>query len=153
NEAIILPDGQQVLDEVIDVLAKNPQIRKVSVEGHTDNAGTPEKNLLLSKRRAAAVVAYMVKNGIAPDRLTSEGYGQSKPLVPKPGSNTRGRFSSGMPRPLSPMEMRARSPSRAVESTMRPPRPGSIAWQAFTRRFMNTWWIWLGWHSTGGRAP
>src|SRR5262249_50904276 len=39
NKANILPDGQQILNEVIDVLAKTPQIKKVSIEGHTDNSG------------------------------------------------------------------------------------------------------------------
>ena len=82
NEATILPDGQQIVNEVVDVLAKNPQIRKVSVEGHTDNQGDADKNMQLSKDRAAAVVEYMSKNGIHRDRLSSQGFGQTKPLVP-----------------------------------------------------------------------
>jgi outer membrane protein OmpA-like peptidoglycan-associated protein len=93
NEATILPDGQQILDEVIDILAKNPQIRKVSVEGHTDNQGPAEKNLQLSKDRAAAVVIYMVRNGVAREHLSSEGYGMTKPLVPNltPANRARNR--------------------------------------------------------------
>jgi outer membrane protein OmpA-like peptidoglycan-associated protein len=82
NNAIILPDGQQLLDEVVDVLAKNPQIRRVSVEGHTDNRGPSERNMKLSKDRAASVVEYLVKQGISPDRLASEGFGATRPLVP-----------------------------------------------------------------------
>jgi outer membrane protein OmpA-like peptidoglycan-associated protein len=82
NNATILPDGQQLLDEVADVLAKNPQIRKVSVEGHTDNRGNGAANLKLSTDRAAAVVEYLTKTGIGADRLTSVGYGATRPLVP-----------------------------------------------------------------------
>ncbi len=82
NNAIIQPDGQQLLDEVADLLIKNPQIKRVRVEGHTDNRGVPDKNLQLSKARAASVVAYLVKSGIDGKRLESEGYGATQPLVP-----------------------------------------------------------------------
>jgi OmpA-OmpF porin, OOP family len=82
NNAVILPDGQQLLDEVVDVLVKNQQIRRVSVEGHTDNRGIAAKNLKLSQDRAAAVVQYLAKQGVAADRLTSQGFGAARPLVP-----------------------------------------------------------------------
>jgi outer membrane protein OmpA-like peptidoglycan-associated protein len=82
NNAEIRPDGEQLLDEVADVLVKHPEIKKVRVEGHTDNRGGDQKNLDLSKARAASVVAYLVKQGIDPARLESEGYGASQPLVP-----------------------------------------------------------------------
>ena len=93
NEAKILPDGLQILNEVGDVLAKNPQIKKVMIEGHTDNSGNEEKNLQLSKKRAAAVLEYLIKSGIHNDRLTSEGYGQARPLVPNttPGERAKNR--------------------------------------------------------------
>ncbi len=93
NNATILPDGQQILDEVVDILAKNPQIKRVSVEGHTDNRGIPAANLKLSQDRAAAVVAYLVAQGVAADRLTSTGFGASKPLVPNltPANRARNR--------------------------------------------------------------
>jgi outer membrane protein OmpA-like peptidoglycan-associated protein len=82
NNADIRPDGQQLLDEVADVLVKHPELRKLRVEGHTDNRGASDRNLQLSKDRAAAVVAYLVKQGIDPVRLESEGFGSSVPLVP-----------------------------------------------------------------------
>src|SRR5262249_22100780 len=52
NNAEIRPDGEQLLDEVADVLVKHPEIKKVRVEGHTDNRGGEQKNLDLSKARA-----------------------------------------------------------------------------------------------------
>jgi outer membrane protein OmpA-like peptidoglycan-associated protein len=82
NNAEIFPDGQQLLDEVADVLVHNPQIRKVRIEGHTDNRGEEQKNLELSQRRAAAVKAYLIKSGIEESRLESQGFGASQPLVP-----------------------------------------------------------------------
>ena len=51
------------------------------VEGHTDSTGTNENfNQLLSERRAKKVLDYLVKNGVSSDRLTSIGYGESKPI-------------------------------------------------------------------------
>ncbi|HEX4461956.1 MAG TPA: OmpA family protein [Polyangia bacterium] len=82
NNAEIRPDGAELLDEVADVLVKHGEIRRIRVEGHTDNRGNADKNLELSKARAAAVVAYLVKQGIDPARLESEGFGSTQPLVP-----------------------------------------------------------------------
>jgi outer membrane protein OmpA-like peptidoglycan-associated protein len=82
NNAEIRPDGEQLLDEVNDVLVKHPEIKRVRVEGHTDNRGGEQKNLELSKARAAAVMQYLVKQGIDPARLESEGYGATQPIVP-----------------------------------------------------------------------
>jgi OOP family OmpA-OmpF porin len=82
NNAELRPDGEQLLDEVADVLVKHAELRRIRVEGHTDNRGGVEKNLNLSKARAASVVSYLVKQGIDPSRLESEGYGASQPLVP-----------------------------------------------------------------------
>lgn len=81
NNAEIRPDGEQLLDEVADVLVKHPELRRIRVEGHTDNRGNADKNLQLSKARAAAVVSYLVKQGIDASRLESEGYGSTQPLV------------------------------------------------------------------------
>lgn len=78
--AKILPEGAAVLDEVADVLLKNPQIGMVSVEGHTDNSGDPLGNLHLSKDRAAVVAVYLIKCGVNPYRLTSGGFGSSRPI-------------------------------------------------------------------------
>ena len=54
------------------------------ITGHTDNVGTSNFNLKLSKERAAAVKNYLVSNGVAADRLTSDGFGDTQPI----GSNT-----------------------------------------------------------------
>lgn len=54
---------------------------KVSIEGHTDNVGTPESNKKLSEERAKAVMAAVVAKGIAADRLSALGRGQDMPIA------------------------------------------------------------------------
>ena len=54
---------------------------KFAIEGHTDSTGNAAKNLQLSKDRAAAVKTWLTSNGINASRLTSEGYGQDKPVA------------------------------------------------------------------------
>lgn len=81
DKAIIKPESFPLLDEVVGVLAKNPQLKHVRVEGHTDNRGTAPYNLDLSRRRAASVVEYLVQHGIARKRLVSAGYGFERPIA------------------------------------------------------------------------
>lgn len=81
NRATIRPESFGLLNEVVSVLEKNPQIVQLEVAGHTDNVGSDRFNMGLSKRRAAAVQAYLVENGIDAGRLTSEGYGETEPIA------------------------------------------------------------------------
>jgi outer membrane protein OmpA-like peptidoglycan-associated protein len=74
------PESTPVLDEIAQVMEKHPDW-KLSVSGHTDNVGGDAYNLDLSKRRAAAVKqALVTRYHIAPDRLTTDGYGASRPV-------------------------------------------------------------------------
>lgn len=75
------PRSFKLLDEVAQVLTKNPDVGPVMIEGHTDNVGSREVNINLSKRRAKAVEKYLVEKGIAQKRLRSEGYGFDKPIA------------------------------------------------------------------------
>jgi flagellar motor protein MotB len=68
------------LDRLVNLLIQNNGMR-VEIGGHTDAVGTEEKNLDLSKRRAKSVVQYLVEQGIAVERLTSTGYGESQPVA------------------------------------------------------------------------
>jgi outer membrane protein OmpA-like peptidoglycan-associated protein len=68
------------LNEVVTILTENPSL-KVSIEGHTDDVGKDDVNQTLSDDRAAAVKAYLVSKGIAENRLTSAGYGETKPVA------------------------------------------------------------------------
>ncbi len=82
DSAVILPASTGLLTEIADVLLKNPRIRKVEVQGHTDGTGTPGHNQTLSEDRASSVVAWLTAHGVAAERLVAKGYGDSKPLVP-----------------------------------------------------------------------
>lgn len=80
DSAEILADSQPIVDAVAEILSANPKIAHVRIEGHTDNRGTAARNLDLSKRRAASVMAALVAKGISRDRLASNGYGLERPL-------------------------------------------------------------------------
>jgi outer membrane protein OmpA-like peptidoglycan-associated protein len=70
-----------ILNDVVEVLKRNPQITKLRVEGHTDWVGSDRYNQGLSERRANSVRRYLIKKGIAPDRLVAVGYGEKKPVA------------------------------------------------------------------------
>ena len=80
NKDKIRPESFPVLDAVVEVLNKNPDI-KLEVQGHTDNRGGAAYNKNLSNRRSASVKNYLVTHGITPARLTSLGYGFDRPIV------------------------------------------------------------------------
>ena len=69
-----------VLQAMVAILKEYPTA-KFALEGHTDSDGKDALNLSLSQSRAAAVRTYLVENGIAADRLTSEGFGETKPVA------------------------------------------------------------------------
>jgi outer membrane protein OmpA-like peptidoglycan-associated protein len=73
------------------VLARNPQVQRLEVQGHTDNRGTPAHNLQLSQQRAETVVRWLVGFGIEPARLEAKGYGDERPLVPNLTTENRAR--------------------------------------------------------------
>jgi len=68
-----------VLQSITAILKEYPTA-KFSLEGHTDNSGDAKFNLKLSQDRAAAVKNYLIENGVAADRLSSAGFGQTKPV-------------------------------------------------------------------------
>ncbi|MBI5545682.1 MAG: OmpA family protein [Deltaproteobacteria bacterium] len=80
--AEILPgkDSVEVLNAVLQVFKEHPTIKRVRVEGHTDDVGKPGLNKELSGKRAATVVKWLVDHGIAQERLTSEGFGLERPI-------------------------------------------------------------------------
>lgn len=77
----IKPRFYHLLDEVAVVFEKNPDLR-VRIEGHTDNVGPAAYNMKLSLKRAKAVMNYLIKKGVAKDRLSAEGYGLTQPIAP-----------------------------------------------------------------------
>ncbi len=78
------------LDSVTELLASRPAAR-LAIEGHTDDIGDDDYNLALSQRRAAAVKAYLVKKGVADDRIDARGFGETRPVVPNADDLSRSR--------------------------------------------------------------
>jgi OOP family OmpA-OmpF porin len=81
GSAVILPESDIILDAIQKIFEGHPEIKKVRVEGHTDNRGGAAYNKNLSQKRAAAVVKWLVSHGIEKSRLTSEGFGFSRPIA------------------------------------------------------------------------
>ncbi|HEY6644731.1 OmpA family protein [Povalibacter sp.] len=80
DSANLTGDSKSTLDEVAADLKKFPRL-KILLEGHTDSVGNDAYNLKLSQRRAASVREYLVSQGVNPANLTSEGFGESKPIA------------------------------------------------------------------------
>jgi OmpA-OmpF porin, OOP family len=70
-----------VLDQVARILAAHPELKRIRVEGHTDNVGPAAYNKGLSARRATSVVRYLIGKGLAADRLVPEGFGLERPIA------------------------------------------------------------------------
>jgi outer membrane protein OmpA-like peptidoglycan-associated protein len=80
GKAELRPKSLPILDQVVAVMRDNPNVGLVEVQGHTDNVGSDASNLTLSQERAESVVDYLVSKGVARERLTPKGYGETAPM-------------------------------------------------------------------------
>ncbi len=80
DKADIKPESQPIIEQIVKLLKNNPSLN-LTVEGHTDNIGTPSYNKQLSEARAKSVVAALTSQGIETQRLRAAGYGQEKPIA------------------------------------------------------------------------
>ncbi len=80
GKSTIKPESMGEINRIAQLMKDNPDL-KFSVEGHTDNTGSAATNQKLSDERSAAVVAKLVEQGIAKERLKSSGKGQSSPVA------------------------------------------------------------------------
>ncbi len=97
GSATILPESFPMLQEISNLLKANKDIKRMSVDGHTDNRGSAALNKKLSGDRAASVVTWIVQHGVESSRLESHGYGLEKPIEtndtdPGRASNRRVEF-------------------------------------------------------------
>ena len=88
GKATLTAGSEQVLQEVLSLMKGQPAWR-FEVQGHTDNVGAGTANQALSEQRAAAVVGWLVKNGVDTARLTAKGYGDTQPVAEN--TNDEGR--------------------------------------------------------------
>ena len=79
GKSSIKPQSEKVLADIVAILKEYPNA-KFTVEGHTDSVGSEKTNQSLSEARALSVKEYLVANGVDEFRLSSKGYGESKPI-------------------------------------------------------------------------
>jgi outer membrane protein OmpA-like peptidoglycan-associated protein len=87
DSAEIRPISFPIVEQMANLLRRNPQIELLEIEGHTDERGDDEHNLRLSADRANSVMQALIQRGIAPNRLVAAGYGEYCPQ--DPGHNPR----------------------------------------------------------------
>jgi len=90
GKAILKPESEKVLAQVLALLNGQPEW-KMKIEGHTDSTGTKAGNQTLSQQRAAAVVAWLVTNGIMRTRLIAAGLGDTQPIADNATEEGRAR--------------------------------------------------------------
>jgi outer membrane protein OmpA-like peptidoglycan-associated protein len=78
--ATILPESFPMLQEITNLLKSNKGIKRMSIEGHTDNRGPADMNKRLSGDRAASVRTWLIQHGVEENRLESHGFGLEKPI-------------------------------------------------------------------------
>jgi outer membrane protein OmpA-like peptidoglycan-associated protein len=80
GKSALKPGAKSTLTKIADRLKGDPSLR-VSVEGHTDNVGSEDKNLTLSEKRAQAVRDFLVNAGVPADHITASGKGEGEPVA------------------------------------------------------------------------
>jgi OmpA-OmpF porin, OOP family len=80
GKAVIEKKSYDLLKEVADAIINSPKIKKVYIEGHTDNVGNRNLNLRLSQQRADSVRDFLIEEGVDAKKLDSKGFGPDKPV-------------------------------------------------------------------------
>jgi OmpA-OmpF porin, OOP family len=90
DKATLKADGQEVVNQITALLKSTP-VLKLSIEGHTDNSGSAERNKALSAERANAVMLALVNTGIDKASLKATGFGADKPLIANDSEDNRAK--------------------------------------------------------------
>ncbi|MEJ2055120.1 MAG: OmpA family protein [Calditrichaceae bacterium] len=90
GSATLTTNAKRILDKAVEVLKKNPDM-ELEIRGYTDNTGSYQGNVNISRRRAESVKAYLVLNGIYPTRLIVKGMGPENPIAPNTTAEGRAK--------------------------------------------------------------
>lgn len=82
NSSFLNAQAKAELDKLVKLVSSDYRDSKLSVAGHTDATGAAEYNQGLSEKRAISVKDYLVSQGVSASRLTTKGFGQTKPVAP-----------------------------------------------------------------------
>jgi len=88
GSAILKPESNIVLSQIADIMERYPDFT-MTISGHTDNTGSAPANQILSEKRAKSCFDFLLKKGVAPDRMSFAGYGESRPI--STNENEKGR--------------------------------------------------------------
>jgi outer membrane protein OmpA-like peptidoglycan-associated protein len=94
GKAEVSPVSLGTIEEIVKVLKDTPSVELIEIQGHADNAGTPDRNRRITQDRANAVRKALIQRGVEPTRLTAVGYGEYCPLEPNApdrGGNEKNR--------------------------------------------------------------
>ena len=80
DKADIRPDAMPVLDSLVNIMNDNPEIF-IELGSHTDSRADDAYNMSLSQRRAKSAVDYIIRKGVAPERIVAKGYGETQLIV------------------------------------------------------------------------
>jgi outer membrane protein OmpA-like peptidoglycan-associated protein len=88
NQYTLKPYSRTELNRLIKFMGQYPEVQ-VEISGHTDDVGTDDDNMALSKNRAKSVYNYLVEHGVKAERLRFRGFGETKPLAPNDSDEHR----------------------------------------------------------------
>jgi len=83
--------SEALMDRIAEKIKSNPQVKRIRIEGHTDDVGGAKKNQELSQARAESVRNYLIKKGIEPEKLQAVGYGDTRPLDKRKTADARAK--------------------------------------------------------------
>ena len=89
DSAVIGEESHRPLEVLAEFMNSHPEMDLIEVQGHTDEQSTPTYNLRLSRRRANAVVAFLVAAGVGQSRLRSRGFGNEQPVAEGTSADAR----------------------------------------------------------------
>jgi outer membrane protein OmpA-like peptidoglycan-associated protein len=89
RSTLVVPQSNEILDNLAEALMKNPKIKRLQIESHMDDSLEPDEALALTRDRADAVKARLIERGISASVLATVGYGSSKPLINSEDANKK----------------------------------------------------------------